>query len=59
MIWSAGITEPLPHNADYVVFFCLHNKTQAFNPAVVFYTGGHDIDPGGIDAAVAQNLCNS
>ena len=34
-------------------------QAQAFDLAAVLNTCGLDIDPGGIDAAVAQNVCNS
>ena len=44
------------HNANYVVSFCLYDKTQTFNLPVVLHTSGHDIDPGGVDTAVAQNV---
>ena len=38
-------------------FFCLHHQPQTFDLLPVFRAGGHDIDPGGVDAAVAQDIC--
>lgn len=49
-----NILKYLPHNANYVVF--LYYKAQSFNLAAVLRASGHDIDPGGIDTAVAQNI---
>ena len=37
-------------------YFCLYDKPQAFNLAAVLHTSGHNIDPGGIDTAVAQDV---
>ena len=36
--------------------FCLDHRTQAFNFTAVFGACGHNIDTGGIDRAVAQNV---
>lgn len=36
---------------------CLHHQSKTFDLPAVFRSGGHNIDPGRIDAAVAQNIC--
>ena len=44
-----------------MVFLFLHHKTQPFDLSAMFGAGGHNIDPGGINAAVTQDirqLCN-
>lgn len=43
-----------PHNLDYVVF--LYDQAKALDFSAVFGAGCHDIDAGGVDAAVAQNI---
>lgn len=45
-----------PHNSNYVVFFFLHHQAQPLDLSAVFGAGGHNIDSGGIDAAVPQNI---
>ena len=48
-----------PHNSNYVVF--LYHQSQPLYLPAVFGAGGHNIGPGGIDAAVSQDvgqLCN-
>ena len=37
-------------------FFIWENQSQAFDHLAVFPSRAHNIDPGGIDAAVAQNI---
>ena len=37
-------------------FFCLHHQPQSLDHAAVLRAGSDDIDPGGIDAAVSQNI---
>lgn len=44
------------HNGNYVVFICLNYKAQSFDFSPVFRTGGHDINPRGINAAVPQDV---
>lgn len=41
-----------------IMWWCsfLHHKPQPIQLPAVFRAGGHDIDPGGFDAAVAQNV---
>ena len=41
--------------------FILYDQTHLLHAATVLHTGGNDIDPGGIDAAVTQDIrqpCN-
>lgn len=45
-----------PHNSHYVVSLFLYNQPQPLDLSSVFGSGGHDIDAGGVDAAVAQNV---
>ena len=48
------------HNSNYVGLL-LNYKAKPFDFSTVFCSGGHDIDPGGIDTAVTKNisqLCN-
>ena len=37
--------------------FCLNHKPQPLNFFAMFGAGCHDINPGGINAAVAQDVC--
>ena len=46
----------LPHNENYVVSLFLYNQSQPLNFSPVLGSGGHDVDAGGVDAAVAQNV---
>ena len=43
-----------PHNSNYVDF--LYDQPKAFDFSAVLGSGGHDIDSGGVDAAVSQNI---
>ena len=48
-----------PHNSNYVVF--LYHQPQPLDLSAVLGAGGYNIDPGGINAAVPQDirqLCN-
>ena len=36
--------------------FCLDHQTQSFYFSAVFRASGHDIDAGGVNAAVAENI---
>ena len=38
------------------IMYCLQDKSQSFYFPAVFQSGGHDIDSGGVDAAVTQNV---
>ena len=56
-----GISENIasPHNSNYVVF--LYHQSQPLDLPAVLGAGGHNVDSGGINAAVSQNirqLCN-
>ena len=42
----------LPHNADYVVFLFLYNKSQALDLPAMLNTGGHNIDSCGVNAVM-------
>ena len=45
------------HNTNYVVlFFCLNDQSEAFDFLPVLPPGRHNIDPGGVDGAVTQNI---
>ena len=50
------------HNKNYVgLIFCLHHQPQPLNLFPMFRAGGHNINTGRINAAVAQNVrqfCN-
>ena len=37
--------------------YCLYNQAKHFDFSAVFRSACHDIDPGGIDTAVAQDIC--
>lgn len=37
-------------------FFLLYDQSQALNLPAVLAAGGHNVDSGGIDAAVPQNI---
>ena len=39
-----------------IMWFFLYYKSQAFDLAAVLKTGGHDIDSGGVNGAVSQNI---
>ena len=36
---------------------CLHHQPQLLDFSAVLNTGCHDINAGGVDAAVAENIC--
>ena len=36
---------------------CLHHQPQLFDFSAVLSAGCHDINSGGVDAAVAENIC--
>ena len=44
----------MSHNANYVIFLC--QKSKPFYLTAVFRPRGYNIDPGGIDAAVSQDI---
>ena len=39
-----------------LIMYCLQDKSQTLYFPAVFQAGGHDIDSGGVHAAVAQNV---
>lgn len=41
---------------NYVVFYFLKDQVELFQLAAVLQTGGHDIDAGGFNTAVAQDV---
>ena len=45
-----------PHNSNYVVFLFLNHQPHPFDLPAVLGAGGHNIDPGGIDAAVSKDI---
>ena len=45
------------HNSNYVVFLFLYHQSQTLDLSAVLGAGGHNVDPGGINAAVPQNIC--
>ena len=51
-----GISENIasPHNSNYVVF--LYHQSQPLDLPAVLGAGGHNVDSGGINAAVSQNI---
>lgn len=46
-----------PHNSNYVVFLRLNHQAKPLDFPAVFRSGGHNIDPRCINAAVPQNIC--
>ena len=44
------------HNSNYVVFLFLYHQPQTLDLSAVLGAGGHNVDPGGINAAVSQDI---
>ena len=56
------IASYLPHNAYYVVFYCLskapnEGKTHPFDLPSVLTSRCHNIDTGGLNATVSEDIC--
>ena len=54
--WEIYSTHIIIRHIMRIMCFFLYHKTQAFHFPAVFRAGGHDINAGGIDAAVPQNI---
>ena len=58
-------TEQAQHNTHYVIFnrcsvwrfYFLYNQSHIFHAALMFGTGGNNIDACGVDVRVTENVC--